>query len=141
MGTENKSVKFALVKINTDQFAIIESAFKMGSDVDLKIGLQFGANKVDKVISVKTSIQFEQQEVPFMMIQASCFFRIEPTDWATFVQGDEIVVPKSVITHFCVLTVGTVRGILHSKTEGTNYNGFVVPTINVTELVTDDIRI
>jgi len=140
MGTENKSVKFALVKINTDQFAIIESAFKMGSDVNLKIGLQFGANNVDKVISVKTSIQFEQQEVPFLMIEASCFFSIETTDWDTFVQGAEIVVPKSVITHFCVLTVGTVRGILHSKTEGTNYNGFVVPTINVTELVTDDVR-
>lgn len=141
MGTDNKIVKFALIKINTDQFAIIESAFKMGGDVNMKIGLQFGANKENKVISVKTSIQFEQQEVPFMMIEASCFFGIEPTDWDTFVQGTEIVVPKNVITHFCVLTVGTVRGILHSKTEGTNYNGFVVPTINVTELVTTDIRL
>jgi len=38
------------------------------------------------------------------------------------------------------LTVGTVRGILHTKTEGTNFNGFVIPTINVTELVTSDVR-
>ena len=69
------------------------------------------------------------------------FFCIEPNDWDTFINEVAIIVPKSVITHFCVLTVGTVRGILHSKTEGTNYNGFVVPTINVTELVTGDIRI
>ncbi len=141
MGADNKVVKFTLIKINTDQFAIIESAFKLGDDVNLKIGLQFGANRENQAISVKTSIQFEQQAVPFIMIEASCFFGIEPTDWNTFVEGKEIVVPKNVITHFCVLTVGTVRGILHSKTEGTNYNGFVVPTINVTELVTGDIRL
>jgi hypothetical protein len=140
MGTENKSVKFALIKINTDQFAIIESAYKKDNEVNLKIGLQFGANRENKIISVKVSIQFEQEDIPFLIIEASCFFGIEPTDWDTFIQETAIVVPKSVITHFCVLTVGTVRGILHSKTEGTNYNGFVVPTINVTELVKDDIR-
>ena len=134
-------IHFALAKINTDQFAIIESAFKKAEDVKLKIGLQFGANRENKIISVKTSIEFEQQAIPFLIVEASCFFSIEPTDWDSFIQDKDIVVPESVITHFTVLTVGTLRGILHAKTEGTNYNGFVIPTINLTELITGDIRL
>lgn len=138
---ENKIVRFSLAKISTDQFAIIDNVFKMGEDVNMNISLQFGSNKEQKIISVKTSFQFEQQTVPFIIIEASCYFNIEPNDWNTFVQGTEIVVPKSILTHFTVLTVGTVRGILHAKTEGTNFNGFVIQPINVTELVTEDVRI
>lgn len=137
---ENKIIRFSLAKISTDQFAIIDNAFKMGEDVNINISLQFGSNKEQNIISVKTSFQFEQQTVPFIIIEASCYFNIEPNDWNTFVQGTEIVVPKSILTHFTVLTVGTVRGILHAKTEGTNFNGFVIQPINVTELVTEDVR-
>ena len=137
---ENKNISFSLVKIRTDQFAIIPGSFKIGEAVNLKTGLQFGADKKNKIISVKASFLFEQQAIPFLIIEASCFFKMEPNDWNTFVQETEVIVPKSIITHFTVLTVGTVRGVLHAKTEGTNFNGFVIPTINVTELVTNDIR-
>jgi len=134
-------IHFALAKINTDQFAIIDSAFKKAEDVKLKIGLQFGANRESKIISVKISIEFEHQANPFLIVEASCFFNIESNDWNSFIMDKEIVVPQSVITQFAVLTVGTLRGILHAKTEGTNYNGFVIPTINLTELITGDIRL
>lgn len=137
---ENKIIRFSLAKISTDQFAIIDNAFKIGEDANINISLQFGSNKEQKIISVKTSFHFEQQTVPFIIIEATCYFNIEPNDWNTFVQGTEIVVPKSILTHFTVLTVGTVRGILHAKTEGTNFNGFVIQPINVTELVTEDVR-
>ena len=137
----NQNVRFSLAKISTDQFAIIPSSFKMGEVVNLKTSLQFGSNKESKLISVKASFQFDQLLIPFLIIEASCYFNIEPNDWNIFVQEAEIVVPKNIITHLTVLTVGTVRGILHAKTEGTNFNGFVIPTVNVTELVTGDIRL
>lgn len=137
---ENKNIRFSLVKISTDQFAIIPGSFMIGDAVNLKTSLQFGADKENKIISIKASFQFEQQTIPFLIIEASCFFKIEPNDWNTFILESEVIVPKSIITHFAMLTVGTVRGILHAKTEGTNFNGFVIPTINITELVTGDIR-
>lgn len=137
---ENKNIRFSLVKISTDQFAIIPGSFMIGDAVNLKTSLQFGADKENKIISIKVSFQFEQQTIPFLIIEASCFFKIEPNDWNTFILESEVIVPKSIITHFAMLTVGTVRGILHAKTEGTNFNGFVIPTINITELVTGDIR-
>jgi hypothetical protein len=37
-----------------------------------------------------------------------------------------------------MITVGTARGVLHAKTEGTTLNKFFIPTVNVVEMVTDD---
>jgi len=52
-----------------------------------------------------------------------------------------IILPVSLITHMAVLTVGTARGILHSKTENTKFNKYLLPTINVTESLKSDIAI
>ena len=109
MEENDRNIRFSLAKISTDQFAIIPNSFKIGEVVNLKSGLQFGADKENKIISVKASFQFEQQMVPFLIIEASCFFKIEPNDWNTFVEDEVVVVPKGIITHFTVLTVGTVR--------------------------------
>lgn len=38
-----------------------------------------------------------------------------------------------------MLTIGTTRGVLHSKTENTPFNSFLLPTLNVMELVKKDV--
>jgi hypothetical protein len=141
MEQENKPIRFALARINTDQFAIMDSAYQKEHEVKMNIGLRFGSDKEIRFIQVKTLVKFEQANAPFLLIEASCFFNIEPTDWDSMMDNETLIVPKGLITHLTMLTVGTVRGILHAKTEGTNFNGFVLPTINVTELIKEDIRL
>jgi len=36
-------------------------------------------------------------------------------------------------------TVGTARGVLHSKTESTPFNGLIIPPINVEQIIQEDI--
>lgn len=136
----NTSVRFALSMIKTDQFAILGEVVK-NEEISLGVGLQFGVNKDSETISVKFSTQFIQQSKPLILIEASCFFLIEPEGWKSLFDKNILIVPKTLATHLAVITVGTVRGILHARTEGTNYNGFVLPTINVTELVTEDLNL
>ena len=50
----------------------------------------------------------------------------------------KLVILKVMLEHFAVQTVGTARGILHCKTEGSQFNGIILPPVNVTELVTED---
>lgn len=38
-----------------------------------------------------------------------------------------------------MLTIGTTKGVLHSKTENTTFNHFVLPTLNGNELVKNDV--
>ena len=141
MEKENKNVRFAFIKINTDQFAIIDGIFKNQSNVEFKFGLQFGANRDTELLSVKVLIQYAVEDKDFLIFEASCMFKIDSEDWKNLLTDNEIVVPKGIMTHLAVLTIGTVRGIFHSKTEGTNYNGFIIPTINVTELILEDVRL
>jgi hypothetical protein len=137
---ENKVVRFNLARISTDQFALIESSFKNEAPVNLNLSLSFGANPEMKLISVKVSFKFEHETGPFMIVEATCFFKIDADDWKSFVKEEGIVVPKGIITHFSMLAVGTTRGILHAKTEGTNFNGFIIQPVNLTELITQDIK-
>ncbi len=137
---ENKVIRFSLARINTDQFALIESAFNNEAPINMNLSLNFGANPEMKLISVKASFKFEHETGPFMIIEAICFFKIDSDDWKSFVKEEEIIVPKGIITHFSMLAVGTTRGILHSKTEGTNFNGFIIQPVNLTEMITQDIK-
>ena len=43
--------------------------------------------------------------------------------------------------HLVLLTIGTLRGVLHCKTENTEFEDLKLPTINVNELIPNDIEI
>lgn len=53
-------------------------------------------------------------------------------------ESKTLTVPKGFLCHLAMLTVGTSRGILHAKTEGTCFNKYVLPVINVTEIIKGD---
>ena len=55
-------------------------------------------------------------------------------------QTNVVKVSKGFMQHIAMLTVGTTRGILHAKTEGTCFNKYVLPAINVAELIKDDVE-
>jgi len=52
---------------------------------------------------------------------------------------EAIRLEKELMSHLAVITVGTCRGILHSKTEGIKFNQFYLPTINVDDLISDEV--
>ena len=53
-------------------------------------------------------------------------------------ESNLLKVPKGFLSHLAVLTIGTTRGILHAKTEGNCFNKYVLPAINVTEIIKED---
>ena len=74
-----------------------------------------------------------------MTIQISCFLKIEDSAWESFKLNNQITFPKDFIAHMAMITVGTSRGVLHSKTEGTIFNKYILPTINVAKMIPEDI--
>lgn len=141
MSEEKNKIGFALKKITTEQFAIIESSYKEGDLVDLKAGLRFGMNLDNRIISVMFSANLIQEKSSFLVIEVGCHFNITPEAWDSFYNESkaELVVPKGFIGHLVMLTIGTTRGVLHSKTENTPFNSFLLPTLNVNELVKKDV--
>lgn len=142
---DNKDqISFRLRSITTEQFAIIESAFdKSNANVELGNGVRFGFNIEKRVISVLLSVSFSQDKGPFLLLEIGCSFEIIKDQWDKIYNSDvgEIKLPLPLVTHLVVLTMGTLRGVLHAKVENTTFNMFLLPTINVTELVKEDVVI
>jgi hypothetical protein len=141
MEKQAKSIGFSLKKVATEQFAIIEDGFDEKGKVRLNTSMRFAADEKAKFIAVFTSFIFDSNNKPFLLIEASCHFSIEDVAWIEMFNSEinSLSVPKGFLCHLAMLTVGTTRGILHAKTEGTCFNKYVIPTINVTEIIKEDV--
>lgn len=134
-------INFALRKVATKQFAIIEKNFSETGKISLGIGFNFIANAKQNSIAVFILFQFESDNNPFLVVEGGCYFGIKEDAWLEMINEskDTLIVPKGFMCHMSMLTIGTNRGILHSKTEGTKFNKYFIPTINVTELIKEDV--
>lgn len=137
------SIGFQLKKITTEQFAIIDEALdRSNSEINMSIGLKFGLDAENNIIASFVKIQFEQNKVPFIIVEIANHFGIENSAWDNFSKKENvIIIPKGFAAHLVMLTIGTLRGVLHCKTENTEFNQFILPTINVTELILKDVEL
>lgn len=127
-------------RIRVDQFAILTDSIPP-EDLSLGFAISFGV--APSIHEVCTTVRFDisHAESPLLILELSCFFEIREEDWNKFKQDNKVIIPKGLLAHFGVHTIGTARGILHCKTEGTQLNAFILPPINVSERITEDIII
>lgn len=134
------NLSFRIIGIKTEQFAIIEENFSEKKKSEVITDLEFKANNKTFQIGVFTTFTFKSANKPFIILQISCVFEIEEASWDGYNNANKVVFPQDFMTHLTMMTIGTARGVLHSKTEGTPFNRFILPTIKVPELVTDDVE-
>jgi len=134
------SVKFGLRGIKTEVFDIIENNFEEGKEVGVGINLNFKVNPDKRMVSSFMEFSFTHVTQPFLKIGMSLHFEISEESWTTTakISGNEVTISKDFLSHLAMITTGTLRGALFSKTEGTPMNRFIIPTINITELVNKD---
>jgi hypothetical protein len=140
----NKSaVPFKLFQITTEEFATIEENLDVKAKINLNNELAFAVDTDGFAIKCTLRVTFEIGEKIFLIIQASCEFEIEPNAWNEMLNSKKqrLTIDKGFATHLAFLTTGTVRGILHVKTENTVFNQFMLPTLNVNEMVPENIKI
>lgn len=51
------------------------------------------------------------------------------------VERGVFTLPRNIATHMAVFSVGTTREVIHAKTEGNYFNMFVLPTWNLSEVI------
>ena len=141
--TKEKALNFKFINIKTNEFAIIEKDYLKDGISSLNSSLNFRADPDKKIIGVKTKFQFEQKEKPILIIAITCTFGINNKSWQKILskESNALVLPKNFAAHLVLLAVGTTRGVLHEKTENTPFNRFILPPINVTKLIKEDVTI
>lgn len=126
---------FRFLKINIEQFAIIEKAFSnVQNDVSLGIEVSFGLGENQEIVIVTTKFIFSKEH-PFLILQVSCFFEVNSP-----LIKESLIIDQDTARHLLMLTIGTSRGILHAKTEGTKFCDFIIPTLNLYKYITEDVK-
>ncbi|MGB3587328.1 MAG: hypothetical protein WBA23_12350 [Tunicatimonas sp.] len=140
---EEKASKigFLLSNIRTLEFATIDSAYQEGSPADLKFNFGFGVLEEAKWLVCDAIVEFHFNECPFIIIKVRCEFEVDSEAWDSYVDHKRhtITFPGKFLQHLAVLTTGTTRGVLHAKTENTKFNQIILPTLNITDIVSEPI--
>ncbi len=133
-----QNISFRLLKLNTDEFA----TFDLGNDnanPDLTIDVSFSADLDRRVVFCKMGFRITDSTKVILALKTTCLFEIEEKSWnMNVVKEEHFIIPKHILEHFCVISVGASRGILHTKTENTPFNKYIIPTLNITQLIHED---
>lgn len=132
-------IKFLIHKIETTQFAILteetdEKNLSVGS------GIAFGIDGENRLVRAMFKYEFNSKETVALILEVYVDFQIEEKCFQQQVRlNDSLRIPKDFAMHLAMIAVGTARGILHEKTNGTKLNEFPMPPIDLTESIAEDI--
>ena len=138
--TRENAIGFRIHHIETLQFAILEEKIK---ENNLSFSASFGFAIDTEGMLVRSSFKYEfrSEDSTALIIEVAIDFAVEKKSFEKQIFKNKVgTLPKNLANHLAMIVVGTARGILFEKTKGTPLGAFPMPTINVTESITDDVE-
>ncbi|ANT65606.1 MULTISPECIES: hypothetical protein [Prosthecochloris] len=151
--TPQHRLNFALVNISTDQLDINPDIYAKGKATKINAGLNFGADNERRLLKVMLTNTFfhsesekplpDEADNPFINITLSCVFAIDPESWDMLADTEkkQVTLPRDLAGHFASITQSTARGVLHNQTENTEFNRFMIPANNITDIIPGNVTI
>lgn len=135
------SIPFALRAIETHQFAILEENYREESEGALMVGVNVGASDEVSGVSIFFEVRFNFDDKPLVLLEIECQFEVEEEAFQQFLdrENDQIHIPKGFCQHLGVITVGTARGVLYEKLKDTEFDFILLPTIDLTVQLSEDV--
>ncbi|MBO4817229.1 MAG: hypothetical protein J5498_02960 [Bacteroidales bacterium] len=134
-----KSIPYRISHVETIQFAIFPENFTNGQEVmvntDCGYNVRTDLHQVRNIISVN----YVQNEKLLLVVQLACYYDIAPDGFEAIKKDGKI--PVDFLRYMGSISVGTIRGVIHAKTEGTVLNPVVLPPINLEEMIKSDLLI
>ena len=129
-------IPFRIRQIKTQQFAMFPDLLVNGKEVTVDSEFSFGVNKEIKNILCVTKLSYRQDENLLLTTEVHCIFDIREDGVIQLKEQGRVVV--DFLRYLATIAIGTVRGIIHTKTENTVLNSVVVPPINLVEAIKED---
>ena len=136
------SFNFDYVAIRIDQFASFKcSADTLKNERTFDGSISPSANYKEQTVEVKVLSNLKLGNELVMTIRTTSLFRIELASWESLQKDSDIVIPLEILWHLAGLAVSTTRGIIFAKTEDTAINQFILPTLRIDKIITNELRI
>lgn len=133
-------IRFRMAKISVDQFAILaDKAPSEGVSYSVGFGFNVAAN-ASRLACIFT-IEFSFSEKPILKLSITCEFDIHEDDWNYRITDGVLSISKEDLGFFANQTVGAARGILFCKTENSDFRDYILPPINLTDILDEDLAI
>jgi len=107
-----------------------------GEEVIVESEFGFGINNDATDIRCVAKISYLQNDKLLLTSEVHCFFEVSPEGSQEIAKQGRIEV--GFLRYLATISTGTVRGIIHTKTENTVLNAVVLPPINLVEAIKED---
>lgn len=133
------NISYKISSLKTSQFVIFPEKYTNGEEVAVSAYFQFlHKNDCSHIICLAT-IEYCQGDNLLMKSVLENGFDIDATAAKQIL--DSKAIPVSFLRYMATIAVGAMRGIIHSKTEGTVLNPIVLPPINLVDIIKEDAKI
>lgn len=142
--SEVKQISFTLGNIRTEQFAMFEdvlSSHNGAGEIKNNGSVSIGGDPASRVITISVQSDFKIAEMIAMTIKVCTAFIIESSSWKMLKDNNTVTLPKDFVVHLESIALSITRGVLAAKTEGTCFSSYMIPLVNMSNLVKDDIKI
>ncbi len=133
-------ILFSIKQIKTEQFGCFGAA-PTQNKLQVQTQLKFGIDPLKRMLAVFSKFEFEHESNPVAMMEIFCAFEIQKNSWQEWVQSGNVTIPKTFMKHLSIITIGCARGAFHAKTEGTPFNSLIIPTVNLSTLIKEDLQV
>lgn len=130
-----------MYKASIEQFAIVSDMAVKQTEVVVATSTSFKYADAGRLIACVMRFEFKHTGQTLMILQLCCEFVVNGADLEQFKSGQTLEIPKSLLEFFASQVVGTARGVIVCKTEGTNLSNIVLPTMDITKLFSKGISI
>lgn len=134
-----KSIPYRISRIETVQFALFPDNFQNGQEV--RVNTNCGYNVRSDVQQVRNviNVNYLQEDKLLMVAELACYYDIAPEGVESIKAEGKI--PVDFLRYMGSISVGTIRGLIHAKTEGTVLNPVVLPPVNLEEAIQNDMAL
>jgi hypothetical protein len=133
------TIPYRIFHIETKQFAIFPELFENGANVDVNSSYGFALGLDMSTVKCGSRFNYVQGGKTLLILELHVSFQIAEEGISEIKKKG--VIPVDFLRYMATIVVGTARGIIHTKTEGTVLNSVVLPPVNLVETITDDMKI
>jgi hypothetical protein len=133
------TIPYRINGIKATQFAIFPETYTKGTDVQVSSEFNFSITKEKNSIRCTSTYNYLQNGNLLMKLELQCFFNIAH-DGIEEIQKRKLV-PKDFLRYMATIVVGTARGYIFARTEGTELNSIILPPINLVDGINNDLPI
>lgn len=134
-----EKIGYRILNIQINQFATFPIPTEMGlsmSELSLNSSFSYGISPEERVFTCKLEILVGCKKSPIIKIETQASYLLHEDYYKDLIIGREFLMPVLDVENFTSILYGASRGILLCKLEDTELRSFILPPLNLHQIIT-----